>query len=188
MGDMVRPRTALLGIGLLLASVSGASAQGRPEPQPPRTFPEFVGAWVLAPGAGAGHIAGLPVATRLVIATSPTEIIVTKDALPPEHYRIDGKDTVAKSAETGATQDRRYRFTLVAEMLALTSMQPRSRDGQTFTNTITDAYRVSGDVLTVERQLSVLIEPPGHLATLQDAGSNRQTLIYRREPPAPSVR
>jgi hypothetical protein len=35
-------------------------------------------------------------------------------------------------------------------------------------------------VLTVERQLSVLAQPPGNLVTLSEASNNRQTLVYRR--------
>jgi hypothetical protein len=62
----------------------------------------------------------------------------------------------------------------------LTSRRTRTRDGRAFTNIITDAYTVSGDVLTVERQLSVLIQPPGNLATLEDPNNNRQTIGYRR--------
>ena len=71
---------------------------------------------------------------------------------------------------------RRYSFTLVAGMLALTSRLTRGA----FTNIITDAYASAGDVLTVERQLSVLAQPPGNLVTLEDDKNNRQTLVYRR--------
>ena len=67
-------------------------------------------------------------------------------------------------------------------MLPLTRVR-RSAD-RTYTNIITDAYRVDGAALIVERQLSVLVEPPGGLATLSDARNNRQTIIYRREPGA----
>jgi hypothetical protein len=37
--------------------------------------------------------------------------------------------------------------------------------------------------LTVERQLSVLVEPPGNLATLAVPANNRQTIVYRRARP-----
>ena len=49
-------------------------------------------------------------------------------------------------------------------------------------NMITDAYSVSGDVLTIERQLSVVQTPPGVLVTLLVPRNNRQTLVYRRAP------
>ncbi|HEY3043144.1 MAG TPA: hypothetical protein VGJ39_03915 [Vicinamibacterales bacterium] len=126
--------------------------------------------------AGTGRIVGLPVARTLIIATTPVEISLVKDAKDPEVYRVDGTETTLKDPRTGAVLDRRYRFTLVADMLALTSRLTRG----TFTNIITDAYKVAGDVLTVERQLSVLSQPPGNLVTLSDPRNNRQTLVYRR--------
>jgi hypothetical protein len=61
-------------------------------------------------------------------------------------------------------------------MVALTSRTIRGD----FTNIITDAYAASGDVLTVERQLSVLAQPPGNLVALSDERNNRQTIVYRR--------
>jgi len=76
------------------------------------------------------------------------------------------------------------KFTLVAEMLPLTSTRVRRSADRTYANIITDAYPVDGAALIVERQLSVLVEPPGGLATLSDARNNRQTIIYRREPGA----
>jgi len=78
-------------------------------------------------------------------------------------------------------ENRRYarpaiQLSLVAGMLALTSKRTRG----SLTNIITDAYAVRGEVLTVERQLSVLMQPPGSLMTLSDERNNRQTLVYRR--------
>jgi hypothetical protein len=61
-------------------------------------------------------------------------------------------------------------------MVALTSKRLRGN----FTNIITDAYVATDNVLTVERQLSVLAQPPGNLVTLSDERKNRQTLMYRR--------
>jgi hypothetical protein len=56
---------------------------------------------------------------------------------------------------------------------------------------ITDACAVNGDVLTVERQLIVVVAPvvtrdghtvedAGHLVELQEPRNNRQTIVYRR--------
>jgi hypothetical protein len=70
-----------------------------------------------------------------------------KDAGQPQVYRFDGTETVAKDA---------------AGMVALTSKRQRGD----FTNIITDAYAAAGDMLTVERQLSVLAQPSGNLVTL----------------------
>jgi len=88
------------------------------------------------------------------------------------------------TSTAGVAMDLRYRSTLVAEMLALTSTRVRRSADRTYANIITDAYPVDGAALIVERQLSVLVEPPGGLATLSDARNNRQTIIYRREPGA----
>jgi hypothetical protein len=49
------------------------------ENRPPREFQEVRGTWTLDETAGAGRIAGLPVARTIVIATTPTEISVVKD-------------------------------------------------------------------------------------------------------------
>jgi hypothetical protein len=152
------------------------------ENRPPRLFPAFAGTWTLDQSGGSGHIAGLPVARSLVIATSPTGVSVIKDLQPAEEYRWDGK-TPARSDGQGVLHSG---IVLVAETLALTTTHTREARGHAFTNIITDAYRVSGDVLTIERQLSVLVEPPGSLATLEEPANNRQTLVYRRAPASAS--
>jgi hypothetical protein len=95
---------------------------------------------------------------------------------PREFTELRGTWILDESARTGATLDRRFSFSLVAGMLALTSKRTRG----SLTNIITDAYAVRGEVLTVERQLSVLMQPPGSLMTLSDERNNRQTLVYRR--------
>jgi hypothetical protein len=154
----------------------------------PREFTEFRGTWLRDEASGAGSISGLPVARSLTLATNPTEISLVKDAGLPEIYRIDGSEISLMDERTGARLDISYRFTLVAEMLTLTSRRTRTERlvdgsaGRRLTDIITDAYKVDGDVLTVERQLSVLAEPPGHLLTLSNPRNNRQTLVYRRAP------
>ena len=179
-------------LGFLGAALIGfpAMALAQAEAQPPREFPAFRGTWVLDQSAGTGHIAGLPLARTLVIATTPTEISVAKDAWAAEVYRVDG-------SETSVRGDLRGSMLLVADALALTTRNVRCcQRGYAFTNVITDAYSVAGDTLTVERQLSVVVQPagvkegradpgPGRLATLQDPNNNRQTIVYRRavQPP-----
>lgn len=161
---------------LLSAPASRLHAQdGRPI-RPPREFIELRGAWMLDESAGKGHIAGLPVARTITISTTPVEISVVKDANEPEVYRVDGTEVAARDIKTGVVLDKRYSFTLVAGMVALTS----KRTNGNFTNIITDAYAATGDTLTVERQLSVLTRPQGSLVTLSDDRNNRQTLVYRR--------
>ena len=75
---MNRTLMAFLGAALLGFP---AMALAQAEAQPPREFPAFRGTWVLDPSAGSGHIAGLPLARRLVIATTPTEISVAKASI-----------------------------------------------------------------------------------------------------------
>lgn len=159
----------------LMLTVVAERALAQAENSPPRTFQDFAGTWTLDESAGDFRFAGLPVARTLVIAPTSTEIVVTKDSADPEIYRIDGTET------RFAGSDRRLSFTLVAETLALTSRVTRQQRGHAFTNIITDAYAVAGDRLTIERQLSVLVQPPGNLATLSEPGNNRQTIVYRRK-------
>ena len=170
----------------LIALAAAPSAQ-----QPPRLFEEFRGAWRLDDAAGRGRIAGLPVARTLVIGTTPTEISVSKDGAA-ESYAVHGREVPLVDPRTGAELQRSFRFTLVAGALALTSTFKRPGNGGPvpdmpfrLTNVVTDAYSVTGDTLTIERQLSVLREPPGELVTLADPRNNRQTLVYRRVQSAP---
>ena len=111
-----------------------------------------------------------------MISTTPFVISLVKDGRTPETYRFDGTEPPARDSGTGATFDIRYSFRLVAGMVALTSRRLRGL----FPIIITDAYAADGDVLTVERQLSVLAQPPGNLVTLSDERNNRQTLVYQR--------
>ena len=147
------------------------------EPRAPREFPEFRGAWILDESAGKGRIAGIPVARTLMIATTPTEISLVKDSSTTEVYSFDGTETPHEAG--GVTLGFSFRFTLVADGLALTTR--RTRNGGSLTNVVTDAYTVADNALTIERQLSVVQQPPGILVTLSDPRSNRQTIVYRRD-------
>jgi hypothetical protein len=149
---------------------------------PVREFKEFRGTWVIDEGAGRGHISGLPVASTLTIATTMTELTLTTDR-GQDTYRLDGEDMSLGDTST--------RVTLVAGALAVTTRRTRHQRGYAFTNIITDAYSVNGDVLTVERQLAVAVQAdpdnagvqsPGHLVELSDPKNNRQTIVYRRKP------
>ena len=172
------PRIILVVLVVVFPTLTLAQAEqpGSLPARIPREFAEPRGTWLFDERAGQGHIVGLPVAHTLVITTTPFEISLIKDAKEAETYRFDGSEAAAKDVRTGAVLDRRYSFTLVAGMAALTSKRTRGA----FTNIITDAYAAAGDVLTVERQLSVLAQPPGNLVTLSEASDNRQTLVYRR--------
>ena len=64
---------------------------GQAEGRPPREFAAFRGTWVLDESAGRGQIGGLPLARTLMIATTPTDISLVKDALAAEAYRLDGR-------------------------------------------------------------------------------------------------
>ena len=173
--------------GVLLTAlvVSPALALAQAEIRPTQEFTALRGTWTLDESAGRGRIGGLQIPHKLVITTTPTEFRVTKDDADAEAYRLDGTETVS--------YDTRRSIVLVAGMLAATTRRTRRDRGYAFTNVVTDAYGVNGDVLTVERQLSVVVAPltlregrvtdesrEGHLAELENPNNSRQTIVYRR--------
>jgi hypothetical protein len=163
-----------------------------------RTFPEFVGTWTLDRDASTGRMMpATPV--QLSIAITPTAITVTKvlDLPPPgregkrlatnnpapEMYRLDGAPTIVERGQ----YEYSYTFLLVADALALTEKtsnwvrrgDPLMTNRNAFTM-ITDAYSVSGDILTVHRQLTS-VNGDGQILTMQQpANGARQTYVYRR--------
>ena len=97
------------------------------------------------------------------------------DTPDPEVYRFDGTETTVNRYS--------YSFRLVADALALTEKLMSGNGSGSFTLT-TDAYSVTGDVLTVYRQLSS-VTPTGHILVMQVPANNfRHTYIYRRETPS----
>ena len=183
--------TAAAGLAVLAGTALLSAQAGRPV----RTFPQFVGTWVLDEAASTGRLEIAPrIARSLTIATTPETITVAKrlrlhpldrvtDSPPPEVYRLDGTETSARDERTGVALERRYRFTLVADMLALTIKETR---GGAFT-LVTDAYSVEGDVLTLHRQLSS-VTAEGRILVMQEPANNfRHTFVYRRvrNTPAP---
>ena len=177
-------RHRLIGLMLLILPLE-VVAQGLPIPPPPgqvRDFFEFRGTWNLDEAASNGHIAGLRVANQIVITTTPTEFTVVKDGGEPEVYRMDGTETQLIDPRTGVGIDRFYRFTLVAGAVALTQRAIRGGGpADRRSNIITDAYSVAGATMTVARQLSVMVTPPGHVLVMSDAPNNQQTMVYRRQ-------
>jgi len=179
---MKGPRLRALAIALAFAP---PAVYAQAEIRPAREFTAFRGTWTLDESAGRGNIAGPTVAHTLVIDTTATELRLTKDGADPEVYRFDGEDT--------GEYDTHRSLALVADMLAATTRRIRRDRGYAFTNVVTDAYAVNGDVLTVARQLSVLVAPltlkdgrvtdvagAGHFVELENPNNNRQTLVYRR--------
>jgi hypothetical protein len=155
-----------------------------------RTFPEFVGTWVLDEAASTGQLRITPrIPLRMTIETTPETIVVTKRPRlgptdrssatpPPEVYRLDGTET--RLVDGNVRLDISHRFTLVADMLALTVKESRTgwNNGHT---AVTDAYSVSGDVLTLHRQLTS-VTAAGEIRVMQHPPNNfRHTYIYRRE-------
>src|SRR5262245_13496273 len=96
---------------VLVAALPVLSWSQSNEPHPSRTFPEFVGTWVIDDGASTGRLK-MPVPRTLSIATSPEAVTVTKvlrlepelpgregkrtltETPPAEVYRFDGTDTI----------------------------------------------------------------------------------------------
>ena len=187
---------------VVAAAVSVASPVLSQTERRVRTFPEFVGTWSLDGAASTGRITQAT-AVRLTIATTPTEITVTKvlDLPPegpgregkrlatnnpaPEVYRLDGAPTIRERGQ----YELSYTFLLVADALALTEKtsnwvrrgDPLMSDRDAFTM-VTDAYSVNGDVLTVHRQLTS-VNGNREIRVMQGpTGNVRQTYVYRRSP------
>jgi hypothetical protein len=151
-----------------------------------RSFPEFVGTWVLDESASTGPLVITPrIPSRMTITTTPSAITIAKrlrldprdrisDTPDPEVYRFDGTETTVNR--------HHYSFRLVADALALTEKLMSGNGSGSFTLT-TDAYSVTGDLLTVHRQLSS-VTSDGHILVMQVPANNfRHTYIYRRETP-----
>ena len=164
-----------------------------------RNFSEFHGTWVLDETATAGiryaerrtggripfDAIGMEVARRIVITGTDTQIALTKDDGVPEPYGFDGIERQATDPRSGAALTPRYSFAFVAGALALTSRTTSccDADRRSSTEILTDAYTLAEfDVLKVERQLSILREPPGSLMTLSGARSLPHTITYQRAP------
>jgi hypothetical protein len=131
----------------------------------------LAGTWSLDQSAGrgggrGGGVPGFPLATKLVIKVSPTEVTVDSDTgsaqtIQTSVYKLDGSvtnvpgplgwETTAKAAMDGDT-------------LKITVRRSISGPNGPIGANVTDVYRVDGSVLTIERTL----------------GSTTQKLVYRR--------
>jgi len=153
-------RANIVLVAMLVAGLPGpAAAQGNQA---------LAGRWALDPGGGRGGIRGIPIATELAIAMSPSEVTVDSDtgsarAVQTFHFRIDGTETdvpgplgwktTAKARWDGDTLVVSTRRTLEGGPLG-----PMGVD-------VTDVYVVSGDELTIERT----------------QGRSSDRLVYRRK-------
>ena len=185
---------------LVWAVLVTAALPVRAQDQAFRTFPQFVGSWVLDEGASTGRMRMAPLPARtLTIGTTPTGITVTRtlqlppatggggftatEAPAPEVYRLDGTPTLRYEG----MYEYSYSFLLVADALALTQTtshwvrrgDPQMSNRNAYTM-VTDAYAVEGDVLTVHRQLTS-VNGDGQIHTMREPANNlRQTYVYRR--------
>ena len=185
---LVRAAT-LLSTGMLLLD---ATASGQTE-RPIRLFPQFVGTWALDEAASTGRLTITPrIPLTLTIATTPTELTVTRRLRlapadrasatpPPEVYRLDGTETWSKDDRTGVLLDVSWRFTLVADMLALTTRNAPRAGGRAFTQ-VTDALAVEGDVLMLHRQLTSMTDAGAILVMQEPTNNFKHTFVYRRAP------
>lgn len=193
-----RPMLALAAVVVSCAPVLAQIEIRDLSTRPVRTFPEFVGTWILDEAASRGRLTLTPRPARtLAIATTPTDISITKilrlipnvdrpDIAPQtEVYKFDGSDAVRQEG----LYEHRYRFTLVADALALTirtqnwqrAGDPLMSQRNAFT-AVTDAYSVDGDVLTVHRQLTSVSHDGAILEMSNPANGLRHTYVYRRAP------
>ena len=136
---------------------------------------ELAGTWILDATTGVGrHVApGMevvgPYPSTLTIDVSASRVIVHKGStiLDREAYRLDG-------SETDVGGERKGTAAVADGTLVLTTRRTRPDAG---TNVFKEIYRVSGMVLTIERQLSV-IQPDG--TARENIPSYRHTVVYRR--------
>jgi hypothetical protein len=187
-------RLAALAVALVPLALE---AQGVPFPTGRRQlndFFEYRGRWTLDEKESVGIpslpediplgamrlLAALNVARELVITTTETEFSVAKDGAAPEVYNVDGTETQERDPRTGVGLDRFYRFTQVADSVALTRRLRLGTPAEPAAELVTDAYSVAGSMLTVERLRSHVV-PPGSVAVLKEPGSHRMTLVYRRQ-------
>jgi hypothetical protein len=167
-----------------------------------RTFSEFAGTWNLDRAATTGRITEAT-AVSLTVVTTSTQITLTKvldlpperpgregkrlatNNPPPEVYRLDGTPTIRERGE----YELSYTLMLVADALALTEKtvnwvrrgDPLMSDRNAFTMA-TDAYSVTGDVLTMHRQ-HTSVNGNGEIRVMQGpTGNSRQTYAYRLVP------
>jgi hypothetical protein len=171
-----------VGAAIVACPVLGSSQRSEPTP---RTFPEFVGTWILDEQASNGRMSATPGAI-VEIAITPTEITLTRTRKLPEQrtnppndsptrqtYRMDGAETTVVDGR----QELRGRFLLVSDALLFTTSETPRNSGF---NIVTDAYAVEGDVLTARRQL-VAVRKGGYIATMQEPSNNHpHTFVYRR--------
>jgi hypothetical protein len=180
----------LLTMGTLLAAGSGTFAQDQ---RPVRLFPQFVGTWELDEAASTGRLTLAPrVPATLTISTTATELTISRRLRlqptdravsatpPPEVYRLDGTETWTKDERTGAVLDASLRFTLVADMLALTTRNAPRAGNRAFTQ-VTDALELQGDVLLLHRQLTSMTEGGAILVMQEPTNNFRHTYVYRRQ-------
>jgi len=190
---MTRKGLAMLA-GALVAFASLDDAAAQRSPNPPRTFPQFAGTWVLDEQASTGTLTMAPRIPRsLTITATPEALTLTErlrlrpgdniSELQVRTVRFDGTPAVRDRDSTA--YEYQDVFLLVADMLVVSTKSIRRRDRNVF-DLATDAFAVDGDVLTMHRQLSH-VEPPGHIATMGFAPNNfKHTYIYRRSTAQPA--
>ena len=188
---MTRNGLAMLAGALVAFASLDASAQRLPNP--PRTFPQFAGTWVLDEQASTGTLTMAPRIPRTLTITATPEALTLTETLrlrPGDNIselqvrtvRFDGTPAVRDRDSTA--YEYQDMFLLVADMLVVSTKSTRRRDRSIF-DLATDAFSVDGDVLTMHRQLSH-VEPPGHIATMGFAPNNfKHTYIYRRSSSQP---
>jgi hypothetical protein len=155
---LVRPWAGIFVLSLGLAGAAFAQAN-------------LAGTWTLDQSAGrsggrGGGVPGFPLATTLVIKVSPTEVTVdgntgSAQSVQTSVYKLDGSttqvpgplgwETTAKAGMDGDALKVTIRRTI------------EGPNGPVGAN-VTDAYRVEGTVLTIERTL----------------GNTTQKLVYRK--------
>ena len=124
--------------------------------------PNLAGTWMLDRGAGTGGrgIAGIPLATTLVIKVSPVEVTVDGDTgsgqtVQTAAFKLDGS---ANPVPGPLGWDTRAKAAWESGTLVVTTR--RSMQGPTGTMgvDVKDVYSVDGDVLTIDRSMGRVMQ------------------------------
>ncbi len=136
--------------------------------------PGFAGNWTLVQNDAAGRggrgggIPGVPLATEMRIAVTPAEVTIdtntgSAQSIQTAVYRLDGTET-SVPGPLGWTN--KARASTKDSALVVSTIRSLEGPNGPVGAEIVDLYRVSGDVLSLERR----------------QGRNTQTLVYNRKP------
>ena len=161
MKHVMRAAVVMCGAAVVFSGALSAvlSAQGNPN---------LAGTWTIDRGAGTPGrgIAGIPLATTLVIRVSPVEVTVDGDTgsgqtMQTAAFKLDGSDNPVPGP---LGWDTRAKASWEGSTLVVTTRRSMQGPTGTMSVDVKDIYSVDGDVLTIDRSM----------------GRVTQKLVYRK--------